>query len=127
MGDGQIESGQREFELPFVVPGRAARQIDNFDSELRRFFAGASFVEWKQETAIGSLTGPNRAAGQRSSPEGGSCGQRDFQEIALIVSNGVARLNEDFSFAGDEHLIARFLDVGHQDRLRRVSGNLHAK
>src|SRR6266849_5747412 len=90
VGDRQIESGQREFELTFVVPGRAARQIDNFDGEFRRFFAGASLVERKQEAAVRSLTGPNRATSQRSGPEGGAGGQSDFQEVPLIVSNGVA-------------------------------------
>src|SRR6266403_1646883 len=61
VGNRQIERGQRELELALVVPGRAARQIDNFDRELGCFFARSCLVERKQEAAVGGLTGPDCA------------------------------------------------------------------
>ncbi len=113
--------------MTFIVPRSAAAQVDNFDCKFRGFFTSARFVEWQEQAAIRRLPGPHRFAGQGRTPEHGAGRQADLKEVALVVSNGVARLDERFPFVADQNLIAGLGDVGHQHRLRRVARHVQTE
>src|SRR5439155_21334289 len=125
-GNWKIERGQAQLELAFVVPGAAAAQVDNFNRKLGSFFAGACFVERQEKAAVGRLARPDGFARERRAPERGAGWQSDLEEIALVVSNGVARLDKRFP-AANQHLVATFGDVGQENCLRRVARHLQAE
>ena len=119
--------GQAQLELAFVVPGAAAAQVDNFNRKLGSFFAGACFVERQEKAAVGRLARPDGFARERRAPERGAGWQSDLEEIALVVSNGVARLDKRFPLAANQHLVASFGNVGQENGLRRVTGHVQAE
>src|SRR5437667_7060232 len=126
-GNWKIERGQAQLELAFVVPGAAAAQVDNFNRKLGSFFAGACFVERQEKAAVGRLARPDGFARERRAPERGAGWQSDLEEIALVVSNGVARLDKRFPLAANQHLVASFGNVGQENGLRRVTGHVQAE
>src|SRR5437870_3406034 len=126
-GNWKIERGQAQLELAFVVPGAAAAQVDNFNRKLGSFFAGACFVERQEKAAVRRLARPDGFARQRRAPKRGAGWQSDLEEIALVVSNGVARLDKRFPLAANQHLVASSGDVGQENGLRRVARHLQAE
>src|SRR5437762_11342054 len=55
---------------------------------------------------------------RRRAPERGAGWQSDLEKIALVVSNGVARLDKRFPLAANQHLVASFGDVGRSEERR---------
>jgi len=60
---------------------------------------------------------PAREALQRR----GAWRKRDFDEIALVVANGVTRFDEGFAVFGEQHAVAGFFDIGHEHGLLGVT------
>ena len=125
--DRQIKSWQRKFELTFIIPHGAAAQIDNFNRKLRCFLAGARLVQRQEEAAVRRLARPHRFGRQGCTPKRGARRQGDLEEVALVVSNGVARLDERFPFVANQNLVAGLGDVGHQNGLGRVARDVQAE
>ena len=123
----KIERGQRYFLLSLVVPSRRFRQIQNLDRERRRIIAAPRFLQRQQQAAIGRLSRTNRPSRQRNAPDRCSRGQRNFHEIALVVSNRVAGLHQFFSVGAHQHLVASLFNVRHQHGLLVIARNVHAK
>ena len=123
----QIHRREREARVPLLGPAGRALEIQELDDERRGLLVRAPLAQRQQQAAGRGHARPDRLARERRAPQDGLRRQRDRQEAALVVPDGVSRAHEQLAVLAEQRVVARFLDVGHEHRLRDVTRHVHGQ
>src|ERR1700730_3249576 len=113
--------------MTLVSPRRAGGEVHNFNGEFGSVFAGASLGQRKQETGVRTRARTNGLTGKGSAPKRCARRKSDFHKAALIVADGIAGFDESFSVPGEKYAVTGFLNVGEQNGLLRVAGDINVE